>query len=58
MKHLNNDPKLVKCADCKDLIEDVYYNDSCDSLCEFCHIDQVNEGLTSDKYGILEEFPS
>ena len=55
---MNKNQKLDKCIQCKDLVEDVYYNDSCDILCEHCHIDQVNKGLTSDKYGILEDFPS
>jgi len=52
------DCQSEECDQCKELTTDVYFNDDCDTLCEDCHIDQVNKGLTSDKYGILEEFPS
>ena len=47
-----------ECDQCKELTADNMFNDDGDYLCEDCHIDQVNKGLTSDKYGILEDFPS
>ena len=44
-----------ECDQCKELTADNMFNDDGDNLCEDCYIEQVKKGLTSDKYGILEE---
>ena len=49
------DCQCEECDQCKELTADNMFNDDGDNLCEDCYIEQVNKGMTSDKYGILLE---